>query len=99
MTVAPIGVAGVGCMPGVPRSPAPCPDMPIDTYLTTLPPGHREAVRRARNGLGLEEEDGARFLKVIHWITWAPMSEDDKDRLTLELLTAARIANSWDAAR
>lgn len=98
MTVAPIGFEGVGCAPGEKRLPAPSPDMPIDTYLSTLPPEHREAVNRSREGKVLTSEDGDRFLKIVYWLTWAPMSEDDKDRLTLELLTATRIAKSWAPA-
>lgn len=89
MTFAPIGV-------GV--APAPCPDMPIDTYITTLPAEHRDAVERARVGSDLAPEDGDLFLKVVYWVTWAPMSEDDKSLLTLEMLAATQKAKAWARA-
>lgn len=98
MTVAPIGFEGVGCAPGALRLPAPSPDMPIDTYLSTLPPEHREAVNRSREGKVLTSEDGDRFLKIVYWLTWSPMRESDKDALTLELLRAFRAAQQWAPA-
>lgn len=78
--------------------PAPCPDMPIDTYLSTLPLEHREAISRARADAPLDSTDGDLFLKVVWWLTWSPMSEDDKNCLTLELLAATKRAKSWGAA-
>lgn len=93
-------LTGIRSLPvGVVRGKASCPDMPIETYISTLPMRHRDAVERMRSGAPTTPEDGDLFLKVVYWTTWAPMSEDDKDRFTLELLAATRTAKAWDAAR
>lgn len=76
------------------------PPMPRETFVSGLPFEHREAIRRRLENREPAPGDAEDLLAVVEdWIAFAPMTEDDKDCLTADLLRWAQEARTWGPVR